>query len=192
MPSKPVEKKCEQCGSTWTTRNHSARTCSAKCRAILREVEKPSPGRPIREYDRGVIDLICGMYLGGMTVREVREAAPKGVRVQTILERYLPERRPASKRDQRGEKNHMWRPVPGYSAVHLRLKSTRGVASDHSCVDCGSRADDWSYSNECPDEIVDDQGRRYSSDLEQYAPRCAPCHRKFDAHWRSKEVVHHV
>lgn len=192
MPSKPMNKICEQCGQAWTTRSHKARTCSPTCRALLREVEKPSAGRPKRDYDPEIVAEVCGMYQDGMTVAEIRNIAPTGVRVQTILERYLPVRRAAAKREQHGDRNHMWNPDPGYSAVHLRLRAVRGVAADHSCVDCGQPADDWSYSNSDPDEYVDDQGRRYSTDPEQYVPRCRPCHRQFDAQVRDKEVVHYV
>lgn len=35
-------------------------------------------GRKPREYPAEIIDLVCGMYRDGMTVAEIRKAAPKG------------------------------------------------------------------------------------------------------------------
>lgn len=70
---------------------------------------------------------------------------------------------------------------PGsYDAVHQRLFFRKGRASDHDCVDCGGQAEQWSYDNSDPDELVGRRGRRYSLDLERYSPRCVPCHREFD------------
>lgn len=145
----------------------------------------PSGGAP-REYPTEIVDLICGMYGSGMTVAEIRQAAPKGYRVQTILERYLPERRPAIKRDQRGAANSMWRgEAASYTAIHLRL----GNASLCRCVDCGRGAREWSYQHDCPDEKTDTRtGCRYCHHREHYVPRCRSCHRRYDL----KGVVQNV
>lgn len=132
-------------------------------------------GRKPREYPAEIVNMVCGMYRDGMTVAEIRKVAPKGYRVQTILERHLPERRPAVKRDQRGAANDRWRGSDaGYAAVHLRL----GSAAEHMCVDCGESAAEWSYMHGCPDE------RRsrspYCHHPTHYAPRCRKCHRAYD------------
>ena len=181
MPSPVRVKTCEWCGRDWKTRSPSARTCSPKCRAELREIERPTPGKPKREYPQEIVDLVCGMYLDGMTVAEIRAVAPRGYRVQTILDRYLEVRRPAIKRDQWREKNSMWKgPNAGYTTVHLRLKSELGSAKGHRCIDCGERADDWSCQNNCADEQRVEGKPAYCTHLEHYKPRCRPCHRAYD------------
>lgn len=71
--------------------------------------------------------------------------------------------------------------TPGYSAVHMRLASTRGPAASLTCVDCGNPAAHWSYDYTDPDAPRDKvSGLPYSLDLDRYAPRCVPCHRHFD------------
>ena len=138
-------------------------------------------GRKPREYPPEIVDLVCGMYRDGMTVAEIRKIAPKGYRVQTILERYLSERRPMAKRSQSGPENHMWSQAPGYQARHLRL----GKAEHHSCVDCDGKADEWSYVGDCPEQLYDGvHPSPYCLHDQHYIPRCRRCHRQYD----SKEV----
>jgi hypothetical protein len=67
-----------------------------------------------------------------------------------------------------------------YSAMHMWIRSQRGQARDHQCVDCSAPADDWSYDHADPDEVFDERGFTYSRKVEHYAPRCKPCHRRFD------------
>ena len=137
----------------------------------------PGSGGKPRQYPPEIVSLICGMYRDGMTVAEIRKVAPKGYRVQTILERYLPVRRPAAKRNQVGEANHAWKGEQvGYQAAHLRL----GDSTIRQCVDCGEQAREWSYKGNCPDEQTDQAGRRYSVNPAMYEPRCRACHRKYD------------
>lgn len=134
-------------------------------------------GSKPREYPAEIVQLICGMYQDGKTVAEIRAVAPKGYRIQTILERYLPERRPAAKRNQAGTANHMWKgSAAGYQAAHLRL----GRAADHRCVDCDNPARHWSYQHDCPEEIRGRHRSPYCLHPEHYAPRCVPCHRAYD------------
>lgn len=138
-------------------------------------------GRTPRVYPQDVVDLVCGMYRDGMTVAEIRRAAPAGYRVQTILERHLSERRPAIKRDQSGEKNAMWKTADfGYQAAHLRVATSKGKASSHACIDCGARANDWSYVHDCPHELRQAGRPAYCAHVEHYEPRCRSCHRAYD------------
>jgi hypothetical protein len=69
-----------------------------------------------------------------------------------------------------------------YTGAHLRVRSARGSAAQHSCVDCGETAAQWSYDHLDPDEIVGDGARpsAYSAKPEHYHPRCIPCHAAFD------------
>lgn len=70
---------------------------------------------------------------------------------------------------------------PTYTAFHTRMRSDRGSASAHACVDCGGAARDWSYDGLDPDECTDTSyfGKpiAYSLKQEHYAPRCRPCHK---------------
>lgn len=79
-------------------------------------------------------------------------------------------------------------PVTGpcsYDTAHMRVKSFRGYARTHDCVDCGKEARDWSYDGRCPlEQIGYRPGRtglfKWSPDPRSYSPRCVPCHKKFD------------
>lgn len=133
-------------------------------------------GKTPREYPQEIIDLICGWYKDGLTVAEIKAIAPKGYRVQTILQRYLPERRPRIKRNQRGSANHMWKgDKAGYQALHLRVESQRGKA-----MRC-----DWCDSS--------DQKRYEWANLTgdytnvwDYVRLCLSCHRTYDAKRRKE------
>ena len=128
-----------------------------------------SGGKP-RVYPQEIVDLICGMYRDGMTVAEISAAAPKGYRVQTILERHLPKRRVAAKRDQAGAANHMWRgDEAGYQALHLRVEAARG--KPHECSKCGSTEGRMEWANLTGNY----------ADVDDYARMCVSCHRNFDA-----------
>lgn len=144
-----------------------------------------------REYPADIVAAVRRMYLHeGMTVREVQEALPKGFKAQRIIERYIPERRAAKVRDQRGARNKAWKGArPGYEAAHLRVASLRGPASSHGCIDCPGRAFDWSYNHTAGSaELRDENGRKpYSPNPDDYSPRCRSCHRAFDR--AQKEVM---
>lgn len=147
-------------------------------------------GRKPRMYPPDIVALACGMYRSGMTVTEIRREFPKGYRVQTILERYLPERRTAAKRDQRGPANHMWRgDEAGYAALHLRVAAERGQPSE--CSWCGATDGRFEWAN---------LSGLYE-DISDYERLCASCHRTYDAARRretgrsmrsSREVMPHV
>lgn len=67
-----------------------------------------------------------------------------------------------------------------YAALHSRLERQRGSAFGKPSVDCGGFAAEWSYDHSGSMERIDPRGRRYSLDVQAYAPRCVPCHRRFD------------
>ena len=74
-----------------------------------------------------------------------------------------------------------------YAAAHMRVVTRRGKAREHTCVDCGARADEWSYNHADPDEQVYHfaQGNKvqdiaYSPRPEFYEPRCKACHTTLD------------
>lgn len=68
----------------------------------------------------------------------------------------------------------------GYAGAHIRLRKTRGRASDRACVDCKSPAQQWSYNHAAEDERIGTRGYPYSLDPNEYSPRCVPCHKAFD------------
>lgn len=133
----------------------------------------PGSGKKPREYPPEIVALAISLYEQGMTISEISAAFPPGYRVQTIIERHVPERRKAIKRDQRGEKNHAWRgDAAGYQALHLRVRSHRGIPE--TCVECGSSG---------PCEWANLTGRY--EEVDDYASMCRSCHRRYDRERRA-------
>lgn len=66
-----------------------------------------------------------------------------------------------------------------YMAVHMRLRRSRGPASNHQCADCDRQAEHWSYQGGCLEEQTDKIGK-FCSHQEHYVPRCTRCHRQHD------------
>lgn len=84
-----------------------------------------------------------------------------------------------------GAENPRWTgEAASYETLHQRVRHARGSAKKLSCVDCGGIAAHWSYNNSGVQERVSPKGR-YSLDIDQYEPRCVPCHSRFDADARS-------
>jgi hypothetical protein len=79
-----------------------------------------------------------------------------------------------------------------YDAAHDRIKRSRGPASTHVCSDCGKDATDWAYQHSATEPLIDDLGRPYSDNTDDYAPMCRPCHRAFDlsVNWRQQGGDH--
>lgn len=72
-------------------------------------------------------------------------------------------------------------PVVNYFSLHQRLEKDLGKAAGYQCVDCSRQAQDWSYDNSDPDELICSRsGLAYSLDEDRYLPRCRSCHAKFD------------
>lgn len=84
-----------------------------------------------------------------------------------------------------GEDSPFWKGrFVGYLAAHYRVRTYRGKATEHTCVDCGGQAHEWAYDHRDPDEIVADSGYHkgmpYSPDPSHYQPMCKTCHKRFD------------
>lgn len=162
-------KNCEWCGNSWAPFSSKARTCSPKCRARLREVEKPSRGAPRREYDAELVRNICDLYASGMTIAEIQRSFA-GVKVQLVLERHLASRRKAVIRSQRREENANWKgDAASYSGFHARLYRERGRPS--ICEMCGATEGRFEWAN---------QTGAYE-DMNDYRRLCVTCHRNFDS-----------
>lgn len=79
-----------------------------------------------------------------------------------------------------GDRNPTWKGDDvGYSAVHSRVRRVKGAASDYPCVDCGGNAQHWSVDRDAPRLRFED-GMPYSSEPDDYYPRCAACHKAYD------------
>lgn len=73
--------------------------------------------------------------------------------------------------------------APTYAAAHERLRTDLGSASSHQCTDCGETAYHWSYDHDDPNEMYERIGTTliaYSPIQSHYAPRCVPCHKRYD------------
>lgn len=83
-----------------------------------------------------------------------------------------------------GEDNKHWKGDDvAYSAVHRRLRVTRGPAKNFACCKCGTTARAWAYQHSAPDERVCAKvGLPYSTDLAHYEPMCHECHNQLDKH----------
>jgi hypothetical protein len=73
--------------------------------------------------------------------------------------------------------------VPGYGAMHDKLKVMRGRAADQACVGCGLMATDWALRDDAAILVHvggANDGRIYSRNVFDYEPRCRICHTKYD------------
>lgn len=169
MPSPLQEKVCAHCGRPWTTRSRKARTCGPTCRARLRELEHGATrGADPREYSAELVEKVRSMYESGHTIAEI-QAEVQGAKVQNIMRRYGIATRPAIKRDQRGEKNHMWRGDDAkYQALHLRVEAARG--KPNRCARCWTTTGRFEWANRTGNY----------EDINDYVRLCVTCHRRYD------------
>ena len=72
-----------------------------------------------------------------------------------------------------------YQPTVTYSQAHLRLKKDLGCPAEYLCL-CGEPAREWAYMGGDPNELISDQGRRYSLDQSRYVAMCFTCHRRRD------------
>ena len=78
-------------------------------------------------------------------------------------------------------------------AAHHRVDAARGYARTYFCVDCSNRATSWSLKHDATEFIVDTgsvykAGSLYSTNIEDYVPRCDSCHFAYDAKHSNKKV----
>ena len=134
----------------------------------------PGSGAKPRAYPPEIVKLAVDAYQSGATVREVQALLPRGYKAQRILERHLPERRAAARRDQRTHANHMWKgDDAGYQALHLRVQAARGKPS--LCERCGATDGRFEWANLTG----------HYENVNDYARMCVACHRRFDADRRA-------
>lgn len=133
-------------------------------------------GKKPREYPQEIVDLIVGWYQEGLTVKEINAIAPKGYKVQNVLQRHLPERRSAIKRNQFGAANSSWRgDEAGYQALHLRVDSARGKPMRCDwCEDTNGSRYEWA-------NLTGDY-----TNVWDFVRLCVSCHRTYDAKRRKE------
>lgn len=182
-------KICEECGNPWETRTPSARTCSPRCRALLREKEFPSQGKK-RDYPPKLIEQISQLYAQGLSRYAIERIVGRGVSVQTVIERHIPRRRergeiPVVARrspdtPRTGEDASQWKgDDASYTSLHFRVERIRGKPQYCACCDIsGPGRYEWAnltgeYTN------VDD-----------YIRLCVSCHRRFDL--RRRKLLGHL
>lgn len=81
---------------------------------------------------------------------------------------------------QRDERPQWRGDAAGYQAAHHRIWDERGKARLYSCAHCGERAAEWAFNHETRVRKVDECGRPYSLDANDYMPLCRSCHRRYD------------
>lgn len=84
-------------------------------------------------------------------------------------------------------------PSNSYRSAHARIQSRRGEASQHPCVDCSQPAREWSYKGGSSGEQSEylnantpwrEGDIAYSSNPDDYDPRCKSCHNRHDRKFR--------
>ena len=80
----------------------------------------------------------------------------------------------------------------GYMAVHYRVRSAFGKASEHVCsCGCGEQAAQWAYDHTDPNETFETvRGSLvpFSQDLNKYKPMAVKCHREHDRAFLAQKV----
>ncbi len=75
--------------------------------------------------------------------------------------------------------------MAGYAEVHRNLSATYGKSSTYVCTFCHKNpAVAWAYDHGDADELTDDAGRVFSTDMLHYIPLCGSCHGKLDFPYR--------
>ena len=150
---------CQQCNEGFKSYSPTPKYCSLKCKG---DAQAP-------EID---IERLRVLYIGGKTQDEI--ARVFGVSQKSIfkaMRRHGIKTRPATKRNQWGENNHMWKGDDASKyAFHRRLYSRYG--KPRICGVCGAiKAKHYDYAN---------LTGKYE-DIEDYLPMCRSCHWKFDS-----------
>lgn len=122
-------------------------------------------------YPTETVETVRRLYESGLTIREVAEemgSTPKVV--YRVMRNHDIPRRSAARRDQTGDRNHMWRGSQArYAALHLRVAAARGKPS--LCAWCGETEGRFEWAN---------VSGAYE-DVSDYERLCCSCHRFYDA-----------
>jgi len=130
-----------------------------------------------KTYPPEMVSRVQALYVAGKTQTEIAHEFNVSQKViWRLMKNHKVTARTASKRDQSGDVNHMWRgDKAGYQALHLRVETQRGKPDQ--CNRCGRNGPNVRY------EWANLTGRY--GDGEDYERMCIPCHRRFDAQRRA-------
>ena len=151
--------KCAICGKEFSSYNPNPQFCSKECKSIS-QTASVSFNKAKRMYEEGMTQVEIAAALS--TTQKV---------IYNLFRRNGYKCRVAAKRDQRGEKNHMWKGTDAvYSSMHERVYNLLGHPC--KCEICGatepSKRYEWA-------NVTGDY-----NDVNGYKRMCVPCHRKFD------------
>lgn len=153
---------------TETTRRRMSESAKARCTSEWRKKRSETLSTPLDT------EKVRSMYESGMTQHEI--AIALGVSQKVVwkhMKNHAIKARNAAKRNQSGDNNHMWKGEEAtYKAFHLRIYNKYGKASNHGCSVCGRKDNDtwYDWAN-----LTGDYGN-----VNDYAPMCRSCHRKYD------------
>lgn len=80
------------------------------------------------------------------------------------------------------------RPLGTYTGMHNKVYRLRGKATSRLCSACDKPAQEWAYTHDDPEELVElKNGHRYvfSLQMSYYIPLCVPCHADLDRRHRN-------
>jgi hypothetical protein len=131
----------------------------------------PSGAKP-KQYPKYLVQRTRQLYEAGYTQVEIaKELGMTQKVVWNLMRRHSIPRRVAAKRNQHGERNHMWKGGQArYAALHLRVQSLRG--KPQLCETCGADGPGRSY------DWANQTGR--FDDPSDYKRLCRSCHWKLD------------
>jgi len=93
----------------------------------------------------------------------------------------LREKAAAARRGRTPHNVGVFRGTNQYHTTHLHLKNERGRAAQYACDHCGQSAAEWAYIAEgAAERLLTPTGMEYSMNLQDYAPLCVSCHRRYD------------
>ena len=72
------------------------------------------------------------------------------------------------------------KPGREYKSVHYRCELNFGLAKSHLCIWCLGDAFDWAYLFTGEVKTCPHSGRPYSDRIDDYAPLCRSCHKRWD------------
>lgn len=199
---------CIRCGAIFTAPNGSRGQWRRYCGQACANTPRPAPSLPTctivgcTKAANRLSRTICEMHYGRLRRSGTLDARPQRAARETctVPECGEPDKGPhglcakhytrlqrhgstdvvLKAPPQRAAESPTWKGDDvGYRAVHVRLRTERGPAAAHPCVDCYGRAAHWSYDHADPDEKQSSHGH-YSTDPEHYQPRCVSCHKRFD------------
>lgn len=90
--------------------------------------------------------------------------------------------------NQRKRKNIDPLGLQAYKRAHGKVRGRRGPAKEFLCIDCGEQAKEWSLRRSAIGSVRSEL-HSWSDDINDYEPRCVPCHRALDKEVRNSRAA---